>query len=130
MDLAVPSGLHPLCYGALCYARHRQGVHIVTQINGELQKNLVEITYLIFASEFLLSVGKVAPVAFDTVFVLGEVLAEGCLVQIVELLTALLLLSLHHRHGHELGHACPITARLLELFSGLCIFSLVYKRDS
>ena len=120
-DTVAPRGPGALLYGAQCYASHRPGLHILTQISQEQQKNLVAITYFIFASELEVSMGEVAPVAFDTVFVLGEVLAEGCLVQIVELLTAGLLLSLHHWHRHELRHPTPTCSRLTELFSWLVL---------
>ena len=50
--------------------------------------------------------GEVAPVAFGTVLVLLEMLAQGCFVQVVQLLAALrllVLLRLYHGHGDELG---------------------------
>ena len=47
--------------------------------------------------------GEVASISFDAVLVLGVVLAEGRLEQVVQLLTALLRLALHDRNWYELG---------------------------
>ena len=47
--------------------------------------------------------GEVASISFHAVLVLGVVLAEGRLVEVVKLLTALLRLALHDRNWYELG---------------------------
>ena len=47
---------------------------------------------------------KVATITLNAVLVLGVVLAEGRLVQVIQLLTPWLCLRLDDRHGEDLRH--------------------------
>ena len=51
--------------------------------------------YLVLATQLGVTMCKVAPIAFHAVLVLLVVLAQGCLVEVVELLAARLRLVLH-----------------------------------
>ena len=94
---------------------------IRSQIDNKISKQNVQ-TYFVFASEFVISMSEMASIAFDTTLVLRKVLAEGRLVQIVELLpTRLLLLLLHDRHWHELGHGRQSGGSLDHLFLRLLL---------
>ena len=51
--------------------------------------------YLVLATQLGVTMCKVAPIAFHAVLVLLVVLAQGCLVEVIELLAARLRLVLH-----------------------------------
>ena len=51
--------------------------------------------YLVLATQLSVSMSKMTSIAFHAVLVLLEVLAQGCLVEVIELLAARLRLVLH-----------------------------------
>ncbi len=65
----------------------------------------LKISYLVFPAEFCFAVGEMTAITFDAVFILGEVLAQRSLVQVVQLLAPWLRLRLYDRHGYDLWHA-------------------------
>ena len=63
-------------------------------------------TYFILTSEFFLAMREVASISFHAVSVLGIMLAQSGLVQVVKLLPSRLLLRLDDRHWYKLCHRC------------------------
>lgn len=85
----------------VCHAIARQRLIAFFSDNLEIIRN---ITYFIFSSKLKISMSKMAAISLYTVLVLSEMLAKGCLIQVVKLLATLLWLLLHDGNRNILCH--------------------------